>query len=110
VVADTTLGDVALPAGSRLVLVWPAANRDDASGAEEVDLGRSHPRQHLGFGWGPHLCIGAPLARMEARVTFERLLARTRSFALAPGAQLRHHRSLMIRRLAGLPVDLVPAP
>ena len=43
---------------------------------------------------------------MEARVTFERLLARTRSFAIEPGAQPRHHRSLMVRRLESLPLTL----
>jgi cytochrome P450 len=106
VTTDTTLGGVALPAGSRLVLAWPAANRDPELGASEIDLDRPNPRQHVGFGWGLHLCVGAPLARMEARVTLEQLLARTRSFAIAPGAQLRHHRSLMVRRLTALPLKL----
>jgi cytochrome P450 len=106
---DTTLGGVALPAGSRLVLAWPAANRDDALGADEIDLQRPQPRQHVGFGWGLHLCIGAPLARLEARVALEELLARTRDVAVAPGAPLRHHRSLMIRRLEALPLELLPA-
>ena len=109
VVADTTLEGVALPAGSRLVLAWPAANRDDDLGGDLIDLGRANPRQHLGFGWGLHLCIGAPLARMEARVTFEQLLARTRSIAIEPDAELRHHPSLMVRRLTRLPLVLEPA-
>jgi cytochrome P450 len=108
-VADTELDGVALPAGSRLVLLWPAANRDPSWGADEIDLERANPRQHLGFGWGLHLCIGAPLARLEARVTFEQLLARTRSFALEPGASPSHHRSLLVRRLRELPLQLVPA-
>lgn len=109
VVTDTTLGGVALPAGSRLVLAWPAANRDDELGGDQIDLGRPNPRQHLGFGWGLHLCVGAPLARMEARVTFEQLLARTGSVTLEPGAELRHHPSLMVRRLTSLPLVLEPA-
>jgi hypothetical protein len=109
VVRDTTLGGVDLPAGSRLVLVWPAANRSAELGREVIDVERPHPRQHVGFGWGPHLCVGAPLARMEARVAFEQLLARTRRFTLEPGAENRHHRSLMVRRLESLPLTLVPA-
>jgi cytochrome P450 len=110
VVTDTTLGEVRLPAGSRLVLVWPAANRTAELGGDDIDVERPNPRQHVGFGWGLHLCVGAPLARMEARVTFERLLARTRSFAIEPGAQIHHHRSLMVRRLDRLPLTVVPAP
>ena len=109
VTTDTTLGGVALPAGSRLVLSWPAANRTDALGGATIDVERGSPRQHVGFGWGPHLCVGAPLARMEARVTFEQLLARTSSFSIDADAEVVHHRSLMVRRLEQLPLTLVPS-
>jgi cytochrome P450 family 144 len=109
VVADTTLGGVNLPAESRLILLWPAANRDPEVYTQpaEIDIHRSNPRRHVGFGWGIHLCIGAPLARLEAKVTFERLLARTSSFALeVPPDALHHHKSLMIRRLVELPLTI----
>ncbi len=106
---ETELGGVPLPAGARLVLSWPAANRDPAfyPRADDVDIDRPNPRNHPGFGWGIHLCIGAPLARLEARVALEQLLARTSSFALATTpAELRHHKSLMVRRLVELPLAL----
>jgi cytochrome P450 len=109
---DTELGGVAIPAGATLVLAWPAANRDPNvfDHPDEVDLDRPNPRQHVGFGWGIHLCVGAPLARVEAKVAFERLLARTRSFVIDPDAPpLRYHRSLMVRRLVELPLILEPA-
>jgi cytochrome P450 len=60
----------------------------------------------IGFGWGLHLCVGAPLARMEARVAFEQLLTRTRSFTTEPDAQIDHHRILMVRRLDNLSLTL----
>ena len=107
VVTRTTLGEVTLPAGSRLVFAWPAANRDRALGGDQIDIDRPNPRQHLGFGWGLHLCVGAALARMEARVTFARLLASTQSFTIEPDSTLGHHRSLMVRRLTSLPLVLV---
>jgi cytochrome P450 family 144 len=109
VLSDTELNGVEVPAGSTVVLVWPAANRDPEafSKAEDIDLERPNPRQHVGFGWGIHLCVGAPLARIEAKVALERLLARTKSFAIDPARKaLRHHRSLMIRRLVELPLIL----
>ena len=107
--SDTDLAGVAIPAGSTLVLMWPAANRDAEvfDRPDEIDLDRPNPRQHVGFGWGIHLCVGAPLARVEAKVAFERLLARTKSFSIDPDAQpLHHHRSLMVRRLVELPLVL----
>jgi cytochrome P450 len=109
VTRDTTLGGVSLPEDARVVLVWPAANRDGATFdcPDQVDLDRSAPRQHVGFGWGIHLCLGAPLARMEARVAFERLLARTTHFELDMDEQeLRHHHSLLVRRLVRVSLKL----
>ena len=111
VVTDTELGGVSLPAGSSLVLLWPAANHDprEFSQPDDIDLDRPNPRRHVGFGWGIHLCVGAPLARVEAKVAFEQLLARTRSFTIDPdAAPLHHHRSLMVRRLVELPLVLEP--
>ena len=106
---DVELEGTMLPAGSHLVLMWPAANRDPAAyeSPDEVRLDRPNPRHHLGFGWGIHLCVGAPLARIEAKVAIETLLARTRSFAIDPAAPpLRYHASLMVRRLVSLPLLL----
>jgi cytochrome P450 len=112
VVSDTELGGVPIPANSTLVLVWPAANHDREAfeHPDDIDLDRPNPRQHVGFGWGIHLCVGAPLARVEAKVAFEQLLARTKSFSIDPdAAPLHHHQSLMIRRLVELPLVLEAA-
>ena len=109
VIRDTQLAGVGLPAEARLVLLWPAANHDASAfeTADVVDLERDAPRRHLGFGWGIHLCLGAPLARLEARVAFEQLLARTSHFELdMPAENLHHHKSLLVRRLVELPLRL----
>jgi cytochrome P450 len=95
-----------------LVLVWPAANhdREEFEHPDDIDLDRPNPRQHVGFGWGIHLCVGAPLARVEAKVAFEQLLARTKSFSIDPDAEPLHsHLSLMVRRLVELPLVLEAA-
>jgi cytochrome P450 len=74
---------------------------------EDIDLGRTNPRHHVGFGWGIHLCIGAPLARLEAKLVLEGLLARTSGFSIEGAPEnLRHHRSLMVRRLVSLPLKI----
>jgi cytochrome P450 len=112
VLSDTELGGTPIPAGSALVLAWPAANRDPNafSNPDEIDLDRPNPRQHVGFGWGIHLCVGAPLARVETKVAFEQLLARTKCFSIDPAAApLRYHPSLMVRRLVELPLVLEAA-
>lgn len=84
VLADTTLGGVDLPAGSTLLLLWGAANRDPARFEEPdvLDLGRDGVRQHLAFGRGIHFCVGSALARLEATVAIHALLTRTSSFRL----------------------------
>ena len=108
VLRPARLGGVALETGDRLLLLWASANRDEARFArpDELDLARPHPREHLGFGRGIHFCVGAALARLEARVILEELLARTREIALDPLHPPAHVPSLFVRRLAQLHLRL----
>jgi cytochrome P450 family 144 len=76
---DTTLCGAAIPADSRLLLLWGAVNRDPAHfhAPNEFRLDRSHAKGHMAFGKGAHFCVGAALARMEARIVLRMLLERT---------------------------------
>jgi cytochrome P450 len=107
---DTTLGAVAIPADSTMLLLWGAANRDGSvfERPDEIDLERAVPRRHVTFGRGIHHCVGAPLARIEARIVLRVLLERTRGISLDAGHAPRWANSLMVRRLEQLPVLLVP--
>jgi cytochrome P450 family 144 len=79
VVADTTLGGIDLPAGSRLLLLWGAANRDPAQfdAPHEFRLDRPSGKGHITFGKGAHFCVGAALARLEAQIVLRAVLDRT---------------------------------
>jgi cytochrome P450 len=79
VVADTTLGGMDLPAGSRLLLLWGAANRDPAQfdAPHEFRLDRPGRKGHITFGKGAHFCVGAALARLEAQIVLRAVLDRT---------------------------------
>jgi cytochrome P450 len=72
---DVDLHGVTIPAHSRLVLLYGSANRDGRrfESPDVLDVTRE-PKRHLAFGEGIHFCIGAPLARLEARVLLEQLL------------------------------------
>jgi cytochrome P450 len=107
--SDTTLGDVDIPAGATVLLLWGAANRDAAEfeRPDEVDLDRQIPRRHVAFGRGIHHCVGAPLARIEARNVLTVLLERTNNITLDPEHPPRWVDSLMVRRHEQLPVRLV---
>ena len=80
---DVELHGVIIPADSRVMLLWGAANRDGREFPEpdRFDIYRASTR-HLGFGVGPHFCLGASLARLEARAAFAELLQRAPEFTL----------------------------
>jgi cytochrome P450 len=80
---DVTLHGEMMPSGSHVLLLWGAANRDDREfeDPDRFEVSRQTER-HLAFGLGPHYCLGASLARLEARVAFEEILDRLPQFQL----------------------------
>jgi cytochrome P450 len=89
-----------------LALLWGSANRDETifEQPDEIVLDRPNARLQLAFGRGIHFCVGAPLARMEARIVLTTLLARTGAFSLDPQAPPCWVDSLWIRRHERLPI------
>ena len=98
-----------LPESARIMLLWASGNRDPRKWPNpgRIDLERAGPRQHLGFGHGIHLCLGAPIGRMEGRIAMEQLLERTSWVELADG-DFPHRQSVFVRTLERLPVRLHP--
>lgn len=104
VTKDTYLGGMPLSQKSRVFLIWAAANRDPEvfNLPDELDINRGNINEHLGFGHGIHFCVGARIARMEAREVLQALLAQSREFMLDPAHPVRHLPSIFVRRLPQL--------
>jgi cytochrome P450 len=103
---DTSLAGVPIPAGSMLMAVIGAANRDPRvfEDPDRFDPKRSNARRNIAFGHGEHFCPGASLARTEARISFERLLARLDDLRLVDPGALSYAETFIIRGLNDLPV------
>lgn len=111
----TRIGDVEIPAGQRVVVALPAANRDPArwDNPEEFRIGRPKIKEHIAFGRGAHTCAGAPLARKEVEILLDRLLEHTSAITLdeahhgpAGARRIDYEPSYIIRGLANLHVKL----
>jgi cytochrome P450 len=106
---DTSLRGVAIREGDRLLMLYAAANRDEAvfgPDAEEFRIARD-ASGHLAFGYGEHFCLGAALARMEGRIAFEALLSAVGDVALA--GPVERLRSVSIHGIVHLPLALTRA-
>jgi cytochrome P450 len=104
-----TLGGTDVDADAYLVMLYAAANRDEAvfgSDAGEFDVTRS-PNPHLAFGIGEHFCLGAQLARLEARVVFTEVLRRWPHYQVLDGVQMGA--STLLRETVKLPILLQPS-
>lgn len=94
-----------LKPGERVFLLMNAANRDERAfpGPDRLDLGR-HAPPHLAFGFGPHLCLGFPLARLEGQVALPAVLARWRS--IEPAGTPRWVDSMVLRGMQSFPLKV----
>jgi len=110
-----TVGGVDLPAGTYVMVLNGAANRDPRifEDPDRFDETRPNARHHIAFGRGIHTCPGAPLARAEARIAIERLLDRTSDIAIserehgpAGARRYRYIRTFILRGLTQLHLEL----
>lgn len=104
---DVRWGEHTIKRGQQVILLLGAANRDPEKfeDAETLDLTRGS-KQHLSFGRGIHHCLGAPLARMEGQIAFERLLSRYETMRLAEPPRFKDH--IVLRGVRSLMVDPTP--
>jgi cytochrome P450 len=101
---DTELRGCVIPKGKKVLLVYGSANRDETAfpRADELDLDRP-PARHVSFGEGIHFCLGAPLARLEARVALEELLRRIPEYRVTGPVQWSP--ASVLRGPVSLPVE-----
>jgi len=104
--ADVELGHVLIRAGEPVLCARSSANRDEKvfSRGDQLDFRRS-PNPHVAFGYGPHFCLGANLARMELQVALGTILSRLPGVRIAvPEESLTWHDTTILRGLAAFPI------
>jgi cytochrome P450 len=115
---DTQIGDLKVPAGTKVLLALSAANRDPRRWEEPGAFMLDRPRikEHVAFGRGKHVCAGAPLARVEVRIILEKFLEYTSNIDLDEAKHgprgnrdLDYEPSFIIRGLAELHLKLTPS-
>lgn len=109
--SDIEVRGTVIPSDSQVLMHYQSANRDEEVFVrpEEFDITRN-PNPHISFGWGPHLCLGANLARLELRSIYTELLTRVRDlrFQDADFEPVYSHSSF-VRGIQSLPVEFDPA-
>lgn len=105
--STTRVGDHDIPAGSRLIVLYASANRDDQhfDRADEFDITRANAAQHVGFGYGSHGCAGQGLARQEGQAVLQALIDQVDTIELGDPVRGLNN---VICSWASLPVTLHP--
>ncbi len=106
---EADLGGVKVPQGAMVLVLLGSANHDESRFAdpERFDMARGS-KSGFAFGHGVHFCIGAPLARLEARVAIEEFVARFRGFEQLPG-EFEWNLAVHLRGPVALPIRVLPA-
>ncbi len=89
---DVEIGGVKVPAGANLLVLIASANHDPEvfPDPEKLDIHRANAKEHIAFGYGAHICLGAPLARLEVKVVLEEVSARLPGLRIVPGQKLEY--------------------
>lgn len=108
---DHTYRNTDLHEGDRVLMLYAGANRDERvfDRPDELDLGRD-PNPHLGFGIGPHFCLGANLARMEVKTVFQELLSRLPDIEVPAGVTPGRAESSLVIALKDIPATYTACP
>jgi len=102
---DTTVGGVPIPAGARVMMCFASADHDPAhfgADADEFQVERAEAEMHLAFGKGAHLCLGAPLGRLETQISLELLTSMTPDMELVAGQEIAYSPNALFRGLRSL--------
>lgn len=107
---DAEIGDVTVPAGAIVMLLWGAGNRDPEQfeDPETFDLHRHNANRTLSFGHGIHYCVGAPLARLEGKIGWQAILRRMDNIRRADDTDYDYITSFIIRGLNSLNLEFDP--
>ena len=108
---DTVIENRHIPVGDQVVFGIASANRDEKvfQNPAEFDFARPDLKKHLAFGAGPHICPGATLARLEARIALEVFCEKIASFEVAPDYEFQYNPVFWALGLRSLPVNCVKA-
>jgi hypothetical protein len=110
---DAVIGDEAVPAGSKVRVVYASANRDDQCFPQADEFRVDRPivelRRHIAFGHGTHACIGSALARAELKIALKTVLQRLPGLALDPARPPERARGYMVNGFTSLPITWDPA-
>lgn len=94
-------------AGANLLMLVASGNHDPEvfPDPEKLDIDRANAKEHIGFGYGAHICLGVPLARLELKVVLEEVSARLPGLRLVPGQKLEYLPNTSFRRPRSLHVE-----
>ncbi len=109
-VADVEIGGVLIPEGSLVGVTLGAANHDASVFAEPERFDITRSRGNLAFGNGTHFCLGAPLAKLEMRITLETLLDLAPGIELVASEEIDYVPHMIVYGMVAMPVDLGPDP
>lgn len=107
---EVEVGSVTIPEGALVAILMQSTNRDESAFPDPDRFDITRDTDNLTFGRGKHFCLGAPLSKLEMRVTLETFLDLAPQATVVPEQELRHKQDLRIDGLAALELDLGPVP